>query len=199
MKNTQLTENEIKATHTHTSKGTASRNSSGELTQKVIAREERIQSVVQTATDAIILWDEQGTILFWNRVAVSLPTQGLDVIPPMQADGNRLFIALYNLVNNAIPETPVGGSVTIGGAVGLDGKTVVLTVADTGGGMPPEIRDRLFTKDAISGKAGGTGLGTKIVKDVVDAHSGTVSVHSEPRKGTIFTIQLPITPQILGQ
>ena len=76
---------------------------------------------------------------------------------------------------------------------------MVLTVADTGGGMPPEIRDRLFTKEAISGKAGGTGLGTKIVKDVVDAYSGTVSVHSELGKGTTFTIQLPITPQISKQ
>lgn len=131
-----------------------------------------------------------------TEMEVSLHTQGLDALPPIQADETRLFNALYNLINNAIPETPAGGSVTISGSVGLDGKTVVLTVADTGGGMPPEIRDRLFTKDAISGKAGGTGLGTKIVKDVVDAHSGTVSVHSELGKGTTFTIQLPITPKI---
>ena len=123
---------------------------------------------------------------------VALHTQGLDALPPIQADENRLFNALYNLVNNAIPETPLGGSVTIGGSVGLDGKTVVLTVADTGGGMPSEIRDRLFTKAAISGKAGGTGLGTKIVKDVIDAHGGQITVESEPGKGTSFHITLPV-------
>jgi signal transduction histidine kinase len=59
--------------------------------------------------------------------------------------------------------------------------------------MPSEIRDRLFTKEAISGKAGGTGLGTKIVKDAVDAHAGTITVQSEQGKGTTFTIRLPIT------
>ena len=140
-----------------------------------------------------------GILRFYaTEMEVSLHTQGLDTLPPIQADENRLFNALYNLVNNAIPETPVGGSVTIGGSLELDGKTMVLTVADTGGGMPSEIRDRLFTKEAISGKAGGTGLGTKIVKDAVDAHAGTVSVQSERGKGTIFTIRLPISSQIPG-
>ena len=125
---------------------------------------------------------------------ISLHTQGLDALPPIHADENRLFNALYNLVNNAIPETPVGGSVTVTGAEGSDGTTVVISVIDTGKGMSPEIRDRLFTKEAISGKAGGTGLGTKIVKDMVDAHAGTVSVQSEQGKGTTFTIQIPIKP-----
>lgn len=133
-----------------------------------------------------------------EEVGVSLYAQGLNSLPSIQADENRLFNALYNLVNNAIPETPAGGSVTIGGSVGPDGDTVVVTVSDTGGGMPPEIRDRLFTREAISGKPGGTGLGTKIVKDAVDAHAGTITVHSELGKGTTFTIKLPITPQILG-
>jgi len=123
---------------------------------------------------------------------VSLHVQGLDSLPTIHADTNRLFNALYNLINNAIPETPVGGSVTVGGSLGSQAKTVVIRVADTGGGMPPEIRNSLFTKGAISGKSGGTGLGTKIVKDVVDAHRGTITVESEQGKGTIFTMELPI-------
>ena len=69
---------------------------------------------------------------------------------------------------------------------------MVIRVADTGGGMPSDIRDRLFTKGAISGKPGGTGLGTRIVKDVVDAHGGTITVESEQGKGTTFTMELPI-------
>ena len=95
----------------------------------------------------------------------------------------------------AVPETPVGGSVTVVGSLGTEAKTVVIRVADTGGGMPPDIRDRLFTKGAISGKPGGTGLGTRIVKDVVVAHGGTITVDSEQGKGTTFTMELPIHGQ----
>ncbi|MCZ6800987.1 MAG: ATP-binding protein [Nitrospirae bacterium] len=59
--------------------------------------------------------------------------------------------------------------------------------------MPAEIRDSLFTSKAISKKVGGTGLGTKIVKDVIDAHGGHISVDSEVGIGSIFNIRLPLT------
>lgn len=134
--------------------------------------------------------------LYATDKGVSLRAQDLDSLPLIHADTNRLFNALYNLINNAIPETPVGGSVTVVGSLGPEAKTVVIRVADTGGGMPPEIRDRLFTKGAISGKPGGTGLGTRIVKDVVDAHGGTITVDSEQGKGTTFTMELPIHCQL---
>ncbi|UCH90875.1 MAG: HAMP domain-containing histidine kinase, partial [Nitrospirota bacterium] len=68
-----------------------------------------------------------------------------------------------------------------------------LTVADTGRGMPQEVRDRLFTPQAISTKKSGTGLGTKIVKDVIDVHHGNIRVESEEGKGTTFHIWLPIS------
>jgi signal transduction histidine kinase len=134
--------------------------------------------------------------LYATENGISLHVQGLDSLPVIHADNNRLFNAMYNLVHNAIPETPVGGSVTVGGSLGPEAKTVVIRVADTGGGMPSEIRDLLFTKGAISGKIGGTGLGTKIVKDVVDAHGGTITVDSEQGKGTTFTMELPIQCQL---
>jgi signal transduction histidine kinase len=60
--------------------------------------------------------------------------------------------------------------------------------------MPPEIRDALFTSATTSSKRGGTGLGTKIVKDVVDAHNGKISVESEVGIGTTFHIFLPLRP-----
>ena len=81
---------------------------------------------------------------------------------------------------------------TVVGSLGSEAKTLVIRVADTGRGMPPEIRDSLFTKGAISGKSGGTGLGTKIVKDVVVAHGGTITVESEQGTGTTFTMELPV-------
>lgn len=130
--------------------------------------------------------------LYATEKGVSLRIQGVDSLPIIHADTNRLFNALYNLINNAIPETPVGGSVTVSGSLGSVANTVVIRVTDTGGGMPSEIRDSLFSKGVISGKPGGTGLGTKIVKDVIDAHGGTITVESEQGKGAIFTMQLPI-------
>ena len=71
---------------------------------------------------------------------------------------------------------------------------VVLAVADTGRGMPPEIRDTLFTARAISRKPGGIGLGTKIVKDAVDAHKGKITVESQEGVGTTFSLTLPLDP-----
>jgi signal transduction histidine kinase len=65
-------------------------------------------------------------------------------------------------------------------------------VAARGRGMPSEIRDRLFSAKAVSTKRGGTGLGTKIVKDVVDAHNGKISVESEPGVGTTFHLRFPL-------
>lgn len=121
---------------------------------------------------------------------VTLSADGLDALPVIEGDERRLFNALYNLVNNAIPEVPEGGSVTVRGAGA--GDWIELVVADTGRGMAPEIRERLFTPRAVSTKAGGTGLGLKIVKDAVDAHGGMIGVEGEVGRGTIFRIRLPI-------
>ena len=123
---------------------------------------------------------------------VVLRTEQLDTLPPIMADETRLFNALYNLVNNAIPEVPRGGSVTVRGSTDSDAKSVTLSVVDTGRGMPPEVLESLFTYQATSRKHGGTGLGTKIVKDVVDAHGGLLSVESKPGAGTTFYLTLPI-------
>jgi signal transduction histidine kinase len=123
---------------------------------------------------------------------VTLRVDGLDELPLIQADGGRLFNAVYNLVNNAIPEVPPNGSVTVRGRLGPEGRRVILSVMDTGKGIPREVLESLFTYQAISRKVGGTGLGTKIVKDVVDAHGGTIRVESQEGAGTSFHITLPI-------
>jgi signal transduction histidine kinase len=124
---------------------------------------------------------------------ISLNTSDIESLPIIEADERRLFNALYNLVNNAIPEVPSGGSVTIRGGGKTPKGMVELIVADTGRGMSSDIRDRLFTSRTVSTKNTGTGLGTKIVKDVIDLHQGHIRVESEPGKGTTFYIQLPMT------
>jgi signal transduction histidine kinase len=123
---------------------------------------------------------------------IALRSEGFAELPMIYADESRLYNAFYNLVNNAIPEVPKGGTITIEGKSEPDTDTVLLTVTDTGRGMPPEIRDSLFTANTISRKAGGTGLGTRIVKGVVDAHGGTITVESKENVGTTFRLRLPV-------
>ena len=127
---------------------------------------------------------------------IALRTEGLESLPEFLADERRLYNAFYNLINNAIPETPPGGSITVRGHLDQVSGGIALAVADTGRGMAPEIRDRLFSARAVSTKKGGTGLGTKIVKDVVDAHRGKIWVESEPGVGTRFHLRFPLDPTI---
>ena len=129
--------------------------------------------------------EERGILIRW---------EGLKPFPVIQADERRLFNAVYNLVNNAIGEVPRGGSITITGSFESDAEEIELSVRDTGKGMLPEVRESLFTNRIISQRAGGTGLGTKIVKDVVDAHGGQITVESQIGLGTTFHLRLPVHP-----
>lgn len=123
---------------------------------------------------------------------VTLRMEGLQGLPAIAGDEARLYSLLYNLVNNAIPEVPPRGLVTISGFHEAGDDFIRLRVVDTGNGMSAEIRDHLFTNRMVSNKTGGTGLGTKIVKDVVEMHGGRITVESEPGRGTTFEIRLPI-------
>jgi len=113
-------------------------------------------------------------------------------LPDLDLDDGRMYNALYNLVYNAIQATPSGGRVTLRARVG-DERTcperpcIVLEVADTGSGVPPEVLPDLFTDRVRTTKAGGTGLGTRIVRNVMDAHGATIPAASsrcrDPRTG----------------
>lgn len=118
----------------------------------------------------------------------------LDLEPAIaEFDRKQLYNALYNLVNNAIPETPEGGSVTIRTRrARKDEDSLSIEVQDTGRGIPEHVRSKLFTADAVSTKPGGTGLGTRIVADVVRRHGGTITVASEVGRGSVFAIRLPL-------
>jgi len=141
-----------------------------------------------------------GTVAYEAKVALHLELD--DALPPACFDRKQMYNALYNLVNNAIPETPVGGSVTIRTIRAtqielaqdgvLQGDTIIVEVQDTGKGIPENVRQTLFTDQAISTKVGGTGLGTRIVDGVVKRHNGRIEVESEEGKGSLFRIQLPL-------
>ncbi len=105
-------------------------------------------------------------------------------------DEKRILRVLWNLVENARKAMPEGGDLT------LDARTeqerLCITVDDTGYGMSEEVRARIFEPFYSSAHSGGTGLGMVVVRSVVEAHGGTVTVASEPHHGTTVRLRLPL-------
>jgi PAS domain S-box-containing protein len=121
---------------------------------------------------------------------------------PVYADPVRLRQILDNLVSNAIKYTPAGGTIVIAGhrEDSPARATAVLTVTDSGIGVPaeqyPHLFDRFFrASNAVSAGIKGTGLGLAITKAIVDASAGSIRAEpAGPQGGTTFTLTLPSTP-----
>ena len=110
-------------------------------------------------------------------------------LPEIEADLDLLHRALQNLILNSLNAMAGGGTLTIRTEARQSG--VRLEVSDTGTGLTPEECSRLFTPYYTT-KQQGTGLGLAIVQSVVSDHGGTISVSSEPGRGTAFRIDLPL-------
>jgi signal transduction histidine kinase len=113
---------------------------------------------------------------------------------PVLGDRSRLIQLFMNLLSNAIKYTQEG-SVEI--EASLDASQVEIRIRDTGIGMTPEEQENLFqrfyrAKSAIATGEGGTGLGLVIVRQIVEAHRGTIRCESHSGKGTTFTVVLPL-------
>ena len=110
----------------------------------------------------------------------------------VSADRNRMRQVVANLLDNAIKYTPPGGRVEVQTA--LDGAETVLTVTDSGAGIPagelPRIWERLYRGDASRSERG-LGLGLSLVKAIVEAHGGRVKATSAPGQGSAFVVRLP--------
>ncbi|MGE5178238.1 MAG: ATP-binding protein [Bacteroidota bacterium] len=104
------------------------------------------------------------------------------------ADAGQIRQALVNLIGNGMDAAGERGCVTVGAAA--EDSSVVLTVSDTGPGLSPEQRTRLFSP-GFTTKPHGSGLGLTIVERIVSEHHGTIEVASETGRGTTFRIRLP--------
>jgi signal transduction histidine kinase len=118
------------------------------------------------------------------------------VVEDAQVTGHaiRLEQALVNLLDNAVKFNKPGGEVRIDARA--DGGRIVLSVSDTGAGIPssdvPRIFERFYRVDRARSRAvGGTGLGLSIVKHVVERMDGAISVESRLGQGSTFTVSLP--------
>jgi len=121
-----------------------------------------------------------------------------DLPESFTSDERLIHLVLKNLVENSLKFTPAGGTISVQAGISAVGE-LELAVADTGIGIPPEHRDRVFERfyqvdGARSGTAGrGTGLGLAIVKHAVAALGGSVKLESTVGKGTTVTCIFPVS------
>jgi signal transduction histidine kinase len=150
-------------------------------------------AIVDEALTQMALRAEKNGVALNRDVAPGLPT--------LQADPVGLRVAIVNLLDNALQYTPRGGQVTM--RARADEQHVILQVADTGVGIPPEdlphIFERFYRADkarsrrtAVAGS--GAGLGLAIVRGIVEEHGGAVVAESGVGQGTTITVTLPCGP-----
>src|SRR5262249_33424612 len=119
------------------------------------------------------------------------------MLPPVNADRDRLIQIVTNLLNNAVKYSPDGGEILL--RTRCDGDRVHLAITDHGLGIPAPALERIFEpytriETGPGGRVAGTGLGLPIVRQIVTLHGGRVWAESEPAEGSTFHVTLPVDP-----
>ena len=118
------------------------------------------------------------------KVIVNVETDARKVV----ADSTFINRIMYNLVNNAVQAMPNDGKLTIHAC--KEAKNIIITVKDTGVGIPEAVKGKLFTP-LFTTKSKGQGFGLAVIKRMTEALGGTVTFESQEGKGTTFTVRLP--------
>ena len=163
----------------------------GELTSKLLAfsRRQVLQPARVDVTGLLQSLAEMLRRTLDQRVRIRVDVTA--TCSPVLADPGQLESALLNIAINARDAMPEGGLLSFG-ALDSDDGMVALAVADTGSGMPEEVRERAFEPFFTTKALGrGTGLGLSTVYGFVTQSKGTVELHSEPGRGTRVTLRLP--------
>ncbi|MAE67088.1 MAG: hypothetical protein CMJ18_22745 [Phycisphaeraceae bacterium] len=147
-----------------------------------------VGDIVQTAVEALRQRGDQAG--FQPRIEVA------DGLPPVAADAPALVTVVLNLLDNALKYTGPDKHIRIAARADEGRDRVLLSVEDNGVGMTRRTARRIFDRfyqadQRLARTAGGCGLGLSIVRFIVDAHGGTISVDSEPGRGSTFTVALP--------
>jgi len=144
-----------------------------------------IVPIIREATEAFAIVDHE------HPITVNVPEVAM-----VEGDRLRLRQIIDNLLSNARPHTLAGTPVVVTASVAPAQDRVEIEVADAGPGIAAEDQQRLFERFWRADRArtrsrGGTGLGLAIVQSLVEAHGGSISLASEPGKGSMFTVTLP--------
>ena len=143
-------------------------------------------------TDVIPIFEETLQLLRpqmeKHRISVQKEFRSL---PAITIDKEQMKQVILNVLMNAIQAMPEGGELGLTGKVSEDGQGIQLSVHDSGIGIPPEDINKLFDP-FFSKKEGGIGLGLSIAHRIIDQHHGKIEVESNPGKGTLFSLWLPI-------
>lgn len=154
----------------------------------------------QLKIEEVVLQDVVQEVLLDMRAMADEKSLHIDVdistrFPPLQTDQQKLDLILMNLLSNAIKFTPEGGHISLKAWRHRDKAAVA--VSDSGVGIPPEERDKIFDRfyqveDSLTRQQGGIGLGLALVKSLVELCQGEIRVESEVGKGSTFTFELPL-------
>jgi GAF domain-containing protein/ActR/RegA family two-component response regulator/anti-sigma regulatory factor (Ser/Thr protein kinase) len=145
--------------------------------------------VTQIVRDALDItqsrWREEPVS---RRIVLEVRTQ-LDPVPPILGDASELREALTNLILNAVDAMPSGGTLTLQTRATEDHVEVI--IADTGVGIPADVRDKIFDPFFTTKGPKGTGLGLSMTYGIVSRHGGFVTVDSEEARGSTFRLSFP--------
>lgn len=126
---------------------------------------------------------------------ISLYTEILtDDMQPIMVDYDKIWEAVYNILDNAIKYSKSGGAVKISAIA--DDMVLTVAISDSGNGIPDEYKERIFERfyrldDSRARETGGTGLGLSIARETVEMHGGSIKIQDNEQGGSIFVISLP--------
>jgi two-component system, cell cycle sensor histidine kinase and response regulator CckA len=138
--------------------------------------------------ETLVLTEHQ--LKSWSNVVVR--TDLGPGLPPFNCDRNQIMQVVINLLSNARDAMPGGGEIKLRTRYNAETRHLVLQVADTGQGIPDEIRQKVFEPFFTTKELGkGTGLGLPLVLGIIQAHGGEIGFESQRNTGTTFTVRLP--------
>ena len=167
-----------------------------EMTRLDAGRTELTREVVDLGDVAGMVSDVVRSLAERNGVAFTCEVE--PDVPLLRADFEKIRHVMENLCGNALKFTPAGGRARLHIAGTPAGDEVLISVEDTGIGIAPADRQRIFERfvqadSSVSRKYSGTGLGLALAREYVEMHGGTIAVESELGQGSTFTVRLSVT------